>query len=210
MKPVVISASGEIPADENLDTSGGTGPDVYGDTYEDYPDDVDDGAELSAKRVLQIATDCKGYGNAALKAGQLGAAAEKYLKGLRYLNEDPDLSKEDKEVGEELAALRFALNNNSALVHTKNEAWDDVIASATSALAVKSPAVRDQDKAKALYRRGVALVKSKDDEAALADLKAAAKFAPGDAAVARELAVVRKRVEEKDKKQKAAIKKFFS
>jgi peptidyl-prolyl isomerase D len=207
--PVTITDSGEIPAGEDI-AQVASGPDAYGDAYEDYPDDVEEGTELDAKRVLQIASDCKGYGNAALKAGQLGAATEKYLKGLRYLNEDPELSNEAKEVGEELAALRFALNNNAALVHTKKEAWADVITSATSALRVNSPAVKDQDRAKALYRRGVAYVRSKDDDTALGDLRQAAKLAPGDAAIVRELNAVKKRVEEKEKKQKDAIKKFFS
>ncbi|SPO06641.1 probable peptidyl-prolyl cis-trans isomerase (cyclophilin41) [Cephalotrichum gorgonifer] len=209
--PITISACGELPAGATLEATGSTGPDAYGDAYEDYPEDAtEDGSELPPAKILEIATACKGYGNAALKAGDLSAAVEKYRKGLRYINEEPDLSKEPKETGEALSALRFVLNNNSALVHTKKQAWDDAAASATSALAVNSPAVTAQDKAKALFRRGVANVHRKDEDAALVDLAAAAKLVPGDAAVQREYLAVKKRVGDKENKQKAAIKKFFS
>lgn len=160
--------------------------------------------------MLRIAGDCKGYGNAALKAGALATAVEKYQKGLRYLNEEPETDKETAETVGELATLRFALNNNAALVHTKTESWDDAIASASAALAVESPAVKDQDRAKALYRRGLAQVARKDDDAALEDFGAAAGLVPSDAAIARELGNVKRRVGDKERKQKAAIKKFFS
>lgn len=206
----MISDSGELSPDEPLENSGSAGPDAYGDTYEDYPDDLDEDTTLDAKTVLRIATDCKGFGNAALKAGATSAAVEKYQKGLRYLNEEPETDNEPKEVVQGLEALRFTLHNNSALVHTKTESWDEAVASATSALAVRSEAVKDQDRAKALYRRGLAHVARKDDDAALEDFGAAAKLAPGDGAVLRELGTVKKRVGDKEKKQKEAIKKFFS
>lgn len=160
--------------------------------------------------MLQIATACKGYGNAALKAGASSIAVEKYQKGLRYLNEEPETDKEPKEVVQGLEAMRFTLHNNTALVHTKTGSWDETVASTTSALAVKGDAIKDQDRAKALYRRGLAHVARKDDDAALEDFGAAAKLAPGDGAVAGQLAAVKKRVEGKEKKQKEAIKKFFS
>ena len=209
-KPIVIVNSGELSPNETLESSGAAGPDAYGDAYEDYPDDLDEDTTLDAKTVLRIAGDCKGYGNAALKAGATSTAVEKYQKGLRYLNEEPETDKEPKDIVLGLEGLRFTLHNNSALVHTKTESWDDAIASATSALAVRSEAVKDQDRAKALYRRGLAHVALKDDDAALADFGEAAKLVPGDGAVARELGTVRKRVEGKERKQKEAIKKFFS
>ncbi|MBE3046877.1 peptidylprolyl isomerase [Candidatus Bathyarchaeota archaeon] len=209
-QPIVISGCGELSPDETLEASGSAGPDAYGDAYEDYPDDLDEDTTLDAQTVLRIATDCKGFGNAALKAGAASSAVEKYQKGLRYLNEEPETDKETKEVVQALEALRFTLHNNSALVHTKSESWDDVVNSATSALAVKSEAVKDQDRAKALYRRGLAHVARKDDDAALEDFREAARLVPGDAAVARELGGVKRRVEGKEKKQKDAIKKFFS
>lgn len=209
-EPIVITASGELSPDETLEASGSTGPDAYGDAYEDYPDDLDEDTTLDAQTVLRIATDCKGYGNAALKAGATSAAIEKYQKGLRYLNEEPETDKEGKDVVEGLESLRFTLHNNTALVRVKREDWDGAVASATSALAVRSAAVKDQDRAKALYRRGLAHVARKDDDAALEDLGEAAKLVPGDAAITRELGAVKRRVEGKEKKQKDAIKKFFS
>ena len=68
----------------------------------------------------------------------------------------------------------------------------------------------DADRAKALYRRGLALVRLRDEDAAVAALERARELAPADAAVTRELAAVKKRAADRDAREKAAYKKFFS
>jgi peptidyl-prolyl isomerase D len=69
---------------------------------------------------------------------------------------------------------------------------------------------KDADKAKALYRRGYAYVRLKDVEAAVKDLEEAHQLAPQDAVVTSELQAVRKKAAERNAKEKAAYKKFFS
>lgn len=181
-------------------------PDATGDPHEDYPEDCN--GELDATTVLKIATDCKEFGNKAFKAGNLAVGVEKYDKGLRYLNEEPDLDNEPPATKKSLDALRFSLNNNAALLSIKLEAWDDAIRHATSALNVEGSA--DADRAKAFYRRGMGYVKTKDEEGALKDLEEAHRLAPNDALVTSELGSVKTKAAARAAKEKAAFKKFFS
>jgi peptidyl-prolyl isomerase D len=205
-RDVVIANCGELSGEEAL-AADVKAPDAYGDEYEDFPEDDTTEQPISAARVLKIATDCKEFGNKAFKAGDLSVALDKYQKGLRYLNEDPDLEKETDETKSKLEALRFSLNNNSALMNLKQQNWEDTIRSAENALAVAN--VSDKDKAKALYRKGYAQVRVKDEDEALQSLEAAKKLAPEDAAVNAELAAVKKAAAARIAKEKAAYKKFF-
>lgn len=207
-KDAVIADCGELSPSEAV-TADTKVADTYGDEYEDFPEDQVTGDEvLSASQILKIAGDCREFGNKAFKAGDLSVALDKYQKGLRYLNEDPDLDGEPAEAKEKMDALRVALNSNAALMNLKLGAWGDTVRAADNALAVAS--ISDKDKAKALYRRGFAQVRLKDEDAALESLEQAKKLAPEDAAVATELAAVKKAAAARLAKEKAALKKFFS
>ncbi|KAI1389542.1 cyclophilin-like domain-containing protein [Hypoxylon trugodes] len=204
-----ISDSGELSAAAvaTLSTGGAKTADAYGDVYEDFPEDEAE-QPLSASHVLKVASDCKDYGNKAFKAADLLGGLEKYQKGLRYLNEEPEIKDDEKDLRQKLDALRFSLNNNSALLNLKLEAWDEAQRSATAALA--SPGATDSERAKALYRQGVALVHLKDEDSAIASLEKAKALAPGDAAITKELDTVRKQAAARLAKEKAAYKKFFA
>ncbi|KAI0451202.1 cyclophilin-like domain-containing protein [Xylaria acuta] len=207
-KPVhdpVITDCGELtgPATEEAKAA-----DPLGDAYEDFPEDETASAPLGVAKVLQIASDCKEFGNKAFKAGDVLTGLEKYQKGLRYLNEEPDLNEASDDTKAKLAALRFTLNCNSALLNLKLEAWEDAERSAASALAV--PGISDTEKGKALYRRGLALIKLKDEEEALKALQEARKLVPNDAAIGKELDTLKKQAAARVAKKKAAYKKFFT
>ncbi|KAI0417152.1 cyclophilin-like domain-containing protein [Xylaria grammica] len=207
-KPVhdaTITDCGELtgPATEEVKAA-----DPLGDQYEDFPEDETASAPLDAAKVLQIASDCKEFGNKAFKAGDALTGLGKYQKGLRYLNEDPDLDAAGDDTKARLAALRFTLNCNSALLNLKLEAWDDAERSAAAALAV--PGTSDPEKGKAHYRRGLALIKLKDEDEAVKALQEARRLVPGDAAVVKELDAVKKQAAARLAKEKAAYKKFFS
>ena len=201
-----ITDCGELtgPATEEVKAA-----DPLGDTYEDFPEDeTANDQPLDAARILQIALDCKEFGNKAFKNGDVLTGLEKYQKGLRYLNEDPDLSEVSEDVKTKLEALRFTLNCNSALLNLKLEAWEDAERSAAAALAVSG--ISDAEKGKALYRRGLALIKLKDEDEAVKALQEARKLVPGDAAIAKELDAVKKQAAARRAKEKAAYQKFFS
>ena len=133
---------------------------------------------------------------------------DKYQKGLRYLNEDPDLKDEPPETKKEMDALRFTLNSNSALLSNKLKDFEGGLKYSADALEVGN--ISEKDKAKALFRRAIAQVGLKDEDAALADLEAALKLAPGDPAITKELMQVKKAAADRAKKEKAAYSKFFS
>lgn len=207
-KDVVITDCGELTGDEAL-AADVKQPDAMGDTYEDFPEDALEGGQtLDAKAVIKIATDCKGYGNTAFKAGNLDIALEKYEKGLRYINEDPDLDEEPPTTKPELDALRFSLHNNSAMVNLKLKSWDDAARHADAALDVAG--VKPDDRAKAYFRKGSADVQRKDDESALKALEEAFKLKPADPAIVNERNAIKARIAAKSAKEKAAYKKFFS
>ncbi|KAI0399811.1 cyclophilin-like domain-containing protein [Xylaria palmicola] len=205
VQDVTIADCGELtgPAEAEVKAA-----DPLGDAYEDFPEDETSGEPLDAARVLRVASDCKEFGNKAFKAGDVATALDKYRKGVRYLNEEPDLGGAPDDVRTGLAALRFTLNCNCALMNLKLEAWDEAEASAAAALAV--PGLSDAEKGKALYRRGLALIKLRDEEAALKALQEARGLVPGDAAVAKELDAVKKQAAARLAKEKAAYKKFFA
>jgi peptidyl-prolyl isomerase D len=207
-KDVVIANCGELSPSEAI-AADIKAPDAFGDEYEEFPEDQVKGDEvLSASQILKIANDCKEFGNKAFKAGDLSVALDKYQKGLRYLNEDPSLDNEPADTKDKIDALRVSLNSNSALMNLKLGAWDETVRAADNALAISS--ISDKDKAKALYRRGFALVRLKDEDTALESLEQAKKLAPEDAAIANELAAVKKVASARLNKEKAAYKKFFS
>ncbi|KAI3322567.1 cyclophilin-like domain-containing protein [Xylariaceae sp. AK1471] len=202
---VTITDCGELtgPATEEVKVA-----DPLGDTYEDFPEDQEMDLPLDVSTVLKIASDCKDFGNKAFKSGDVLTGLEKYQKGLRYLNEEPDLSEASEDTKTKLSALRFTLNCNSALLNIKLEAWEDAERSATAALAVSG--ITDAEKGKALYRRGVALIKLRDEDEAIKSLEEARKLVPGDAAITNELNAVKKQAAARLAKEKAAYKKFFS
>ncbi|KAI0019231.1 cyclophilin-like domain-containing protein [Xylariomycetidae sp. FL0641] len=205
---VVIADCGELTgaAYESVDQKV---PDSTGDPYEDFPEDENVEANpLDAARVRKIAADCKDFGNKAFKGGDVLLALEKYQKGLRYLNEEPDLDGASDETRAALTALRFTLNNNAALMNLKLEAFDEAARCAEQALLVKGTA--DADQAKALYRHALAVRKLKDEDKAIEDLEKAKKLAPADGAIAKELEAVKKEAAARRAKEKAAYKKFFS
>ena len=181
-------------------------PDSTGDTYEDFPEDQSE--ELKGPEIAKIAADLKDYGNKAFKENDLNLALEKYQKGLRYLNEHPEAQPGDPpELSKELTHLRFTLHSNAALLQIKLKSFEDAKSSADNALALDE--VPQKDRAKASYRKALALLGLKDDEEAVKSLETAQKLAPGDAAITKELGAAKRKAAEQAKKEKAAYKKFF-
>lgn len=180
--------------------------DSTGDPYEDFPEDQAE--DLEGQEILKIARELKEYGNKAFKAGDLNLALDKYQKGLRYLNEYPEaLDKDPAEFAQQLTTIRFSLHSNSALLQIKVNAFDDALKSASNAIELDK--IPDADRAKAYFRKALANVSLKDDDQALEDLEAALKLAPSDAAIKKELGIVKKKRADQEKKDKAAYKKFF-
>lgn len=200
------SDCGQISSEEAFN-SAKKEPDSTGDAYEDFPDDQ--GENFTGSELLEIATHLKEYGNKAFKSGDLKLALDKYQKGLRYLNEYNASSEDTKELHKQIKQLRFTLHSNSSLLQLKLKSYDAAQSSADNALELGEDGVSDQDRAKAYYRKALALLGLKDDEGAVTSLETAQKLAPGDAAISKELGAAKRKAAEHAKKEKAAYKKFF-
>ncbi|KAF9728800.1 peptidyl-prolyl cis-trans isomerase [Paraphaeosphaeria minitans] len=200
---------GELTGDEYTKATDKT-PDQTGDPYEDFPEDQKpDDAEWTGAQIVEIATALKDLGNTAFKAGALQLGIAKYEKGLRYLHEYPTLLDSDpKELGTQLNALKTSLYLNSALLQNKVKQYVEAAESAGKALEVEG--ISEKDMAKAYFRRAQARVGKKNDEEAVKDLETAAKYAPGDAAISKELEGVKRRVKERREKEKKAYKNAFN
>lgn len=208
-KEVKVIDCGELTG-KDYDVATQPSVDPTGDKYEDYPQDCQE--ELKGTDYLRIATELKEMGNKAFKSGDAELGLEKYQKGLRYLNEYPEpLENDPPELDLQLSSLRFTLHSNSALLANKLKRFADGRSWAGFALEVAAKAqAKDADKAKAHYRKAVALVGLKEEDDALKSLEEAAKFAPNDAAIVAESNRVKRNIAEQERKQKAAARKFFS
>ena len=195
---------GELDDDAAAHT--GQTTDTTGDAYEEYPQDHPEHDSLDGAKLLKIGGDLKDYGNKAFKAGDVRLGLDKYLKGLRYLR-DFDSTDADKDVEREIRSIQFTLLSNAALAENKLQLYEDAKKSASEALALD--VAGEKDKAKARFRKAQAEVGLKDEDAAIQDLEVAAKLAPGDPAISKELSVVKKKAQEQVRKEKAAFKKFF-
>lgn len=200
---------GELSGEEAENIGKGTKqPDKTGDPYEDFPED--EGGSLKGSQILEIATKLKDIGNKSFKEGDLEVALQKYQKGIRYLNEYPEPLPEDPpELSKGLTHIRFTLHSNSSLLQIKLKAYEAARTSADYALGIEAGEVSQQDRAKASYRKALALLGLKDDEEAVKSLETAQKLAPGDAAIQKELGLAKKKAADQAKKEKAAYKKFF-
>ena len=124
------------------------------------------------------------------------------------MNEYPEASPEDPPgLSKQLTHLRFTLHSNSSLLQIKLRSFQDAKKEADDALEIEE--VPNHDRAKASYRKALALLGLKDDEEAVKNLEEAKKLAPDDVAINKELGAAKQKAAEHAKKEKAAYKKFF-
>lgn len=203
---VTIANCGQLSG-ADFDDAINKAPDSTGDPYEDFPEDQ--GTDLKGADYFKIGSDLKEFGNKAFKAGDFETGIEKYQKGLRYLNEYSSGSGDEADLKDNVDALRFTLNNNSAMLANKAQRYQDAQKWATFAIESSSKSAKDTDKAKAYFRRGQARVGLKDFDDAVKDFEEASKLAPQDAGIKNELTKTKNALKESEKKEKAAFKKFF-
>lgn len=233
---VTIADCGELPVEAALKGDYGIAPDETGDAYEEYPDDCEGtGLDVEDPEVaFNVATELRGMGNALFGKQQHAAALAKYQKALRYLLVHPvlpDTHASKEPFASDYVALRTPLQLNGALCAVKvaqvaAAAGDGALARSSAAVAQEftthalarlerqtswddMPPEQKATVAKAYYRRALARLVTKDEEQALADLDAALKYAPTDAAIVKERQHVVQAKRQRLEKQKAAYGKFF-
>ncbi|KAH9968179.1 peptidyl-prolyl cis-trans isomerase Cpr7 [Russula dissimulans] len=216
------TSSGDVPADPITITDAGelspSDPSLLetvvasdGDPYEDYPDDDSRNTEDPAV-ALEAARALRELGTARWKDGATADALAKWQKALRYLDVHPVLP-DDAAPGleDEFGALRTPLLLNSALAALKAPGGipGARIALDATNYALKLPKLSDSDRAKALYRNGLAQVTLKEFEEAEKVFQEALSLAKDDKAIAGELEHLRQRRKAQRDKEKAAYKKLF-
>ncbi|KAJ5566036.1 Peptidyl-prolyl cis-trans isomerase D [Penicillium sp. DV-2018c] len=185
--------------------------DATGDKYEDFPEDHE--GELTVKLCFDIASELKEYGKKAYLNGDYNLSFEKYQKALRYLNDVPEYTEEDKtqKLEEQVQAMRLTLFSNSSQCGIKLDNWKMAKKWADFAieLANKIP-TKDADKAKAYYRLGYAEKRLHDEDAALKHLQEAHTLAPSDANINKEIEAVKKAIQSQKAAEKARAQKFLN
>ena len=116
-----------------------------------------------------------------------------------------------KELTDGFHSIRVPVLLNTALTALKISPAAPQIAIQCAGRVLNTPEITPAERAKALYRRGLAHIASKQDEEAEADLIEADKLLGGkDAALKAELEKVRTRRKEKKEKEKKAFRGLFA
>ncbi|KAI9503781.1 peptidyl-prolyl cis-trans isomerase cpr6 [Coemansia spiralis] len=206
--PVVIEACGELKPGED---DGCTPADGVPEDPEDY--EASDEAEIPPETLLQIGQQMKDAGNTAFKAGNLDDAVAKYSKALRYLRElmvfDQDTDPKDV-LRPQFVGLKVPITLNRAMCYLRLGKFADAAHDCSIVLETQDKEVAEKDRTKAYYRRGAARRQLKLFETALDDLRRARELDPQDKAIANEIALAEKAIQERAKKEKQMFSKLFS
>nr|XP_011444704.2 peptidyl-prolyl cis-trans isomerase D isoform X1 [Crassostrea gigas] len=200
----MISDCGELAPGED---DGICSADDSGDQTPDWPEDsqLDFSNSENKDKVLEMIKSIKECGNSLFKEQKFQPAKKKYKKALRYLNEvdnSMDLSDEANKEIESTFLIPVCLN--LAACHLKLEEYAQAIEQCKEVLAANNRNV------KALFRKGQAECGLKNFDQALESLSEASKLEPSDKGIQRELAKVKKVLEEYKTKEKKMYAKMFA
>lgn len=205
---VTVVDCGQLEGAE-FETATQKSKDATGDPYEDFPDDQ--GTNMKGEEYFRIASELKNFGNSAFKSSGFETAVEKYQKGLRYLNEYPNTTEEDPaDLRDNIAALRFTLNSNSAQAALKAKRYRDADRWASDAVNSASASTKSADKAKALYRRAEARIGMKDYEESIKDLEEAKGLDSNNPNIGALLTKTKTLITESEKKTKKGLQSAFA
>lgn len=180
---------------------------IGGDIYEEYPDD-DENIDKDSSELVYIASNkIKESGTLLLKQGKRKEALLKYAKCLRYVMEYIPDDEQEPEWYIKYYELKKKLYLNLSLVNLQIKDYKRTIDFATYLLDMNN--LTAQDKAKGLYRRGVAYCMTNKFKEAIKDLKQASTIVPDDEAIKKELVKAEESLDNKKNEEKARYSKFF-
>lgn len=146
-------------------------------------------------------------------------------KGVKYLDVNPVLPEDDKEIEAQIVNMKLSLYLNSAQACLKQgtaAAARQAIQYCTKALNLDrklSPThlpgelhkdLTPEEKAKSYFRRGSAYLTVQDFDLATKDLAEASALQPGDAGIKQTLASAKKQADAQKAKEKARLAKMFA
>lgn len=201
-----IESEKSVEANNALATSlTNTGSDTDSST-ETLPPNEDGGSgsiAFDADGVEMLLIDAvllKDEGNNYFKSEKLDEAARAYRHGVNKIKR---LNNENTG-NDQIKALLVTLMTNLSLVHYKQKKYKSSVELAGKALHI------DHSNVKTLYRRALARKKIGDMDGACDDLRAALQFDPQNISCKKELAVIKKDLEQLKETQKRALSKAFS
>jgi tetratricopeptide (TPR) repeat protein len=185
----------------NFDTS--ENANVEDVTDEFMADDVPEEGKNTVVQVddaLALAASMKDSGNTCFKGGMVDDALSSYEAAIDAL-----MALTETEQGEDkVKPVLVALYGNVCMCRVKKEQWNESIEAADQVIK------RDENNVKALYRRGLAKMKSGILEGAQRDFNNALKVEPHNAAAKKELAVCDRTIRELEKKEAAKMKAAYA
>ena len=170
------------------------------DTDTTMSDDSDADLKEDPEVLLIKATTLKDEGNNHFKNKDFEKAARAYRRGTSALK---PLNKQNTG-DEQVKSLLVSLQTNLSMMCFKQEKYRQSSQVATQVLQI------DKSNVKALYRRAVANRKMGEVEQARSDLREAYKQDPNNAAVKKELASLKKQIEDSKQAQKKSLQRAFS
>eukprot|EP00658_Telonema_sp_P-2_P055787 TRINITY_DN44344_c0_g1_i1.p1 TRINITY_DN44344_c0_g1~~TRINITY_DN44344_c0_g1_i1.p1 ORF type:complete len:209 (-),score=59.72 TRINITY_DN44344_c0_g1_i1:263-889(-) len=168
------------------------------------------GAHCFSKRMAMVQEE-KRLGDGWFKSGQWEKAAVHWTLGVNHCHFFVSQDMAESEAAEVLR-IRCKLYSNLGLSSLKAKQWDQVLECCEKVLEMKQLEstqfeLTEQEAAKALYRRGVALTELKQWDSAEEELIEARKLLPGDSAIANQLVrVCAGRRSEASQQQRSCIK----
>jgi peptidyl-prolyl isomerase D len=206
-EPIVIANCGQLdPSDPSLTQEAAA---VDGDPYEDFPDDEDKfNVGESEEEALKAAQAIREAGNALFKAGKFDDALAKYEKSVRYLDIHYVGAEGDAKKAHDTLLAPVLLNGALAAIKLKSAAYARRAVSLTDR-ALNIPTLSTADRAKGLYRRGLANVALNDEESAEKNLTEATALVPDDQAIKAELNRIKESRKTKREAEKKKFKKMF-
>lgn len=200
LKDVIVVDCGELQ--EGAD-DGVAGFFKDGDPYPDYPQDLDEQPAQTAWW-MTVVESAKNFGNENFKKGDYKTAIRKYRKALRYL----DVCWEKEEVDEERSNL---FRKTKSIILTNSAACKLKIGDAHGALTDCEIALHSgEDNVKALFRQGQAHMALNDWDSAVHSLTKASDLEPSDAGIKRELNLAKKKIQERQAKERQAYSRMFT
>ncbi|GJP31863.1 hypothetical protein CLOM_g15441 [Closterium sp. NIES-68] len=161
-----------------------------------------DRSQMTADERIEAADRHRQAGNEAFRGDNMEEALREYEMALGYMGDEFMMQMFGK-YRDMANAVRLPTLLNSAAAHLKLNNYNETIGLCTMVLS------EEPDNPKALFRRGKARHALGQIESSMADIKSAAKWAPGDAAIARELAALKRAEREALEKQKEMFKGIF-
>lgn len=180
---------------------------IGGDIFEEYPDDDEHIDKESSESVYHASCKIKESGTLLFKKGEKQQAFLKYKKCLRYVMEYIPDEDQEPDWHKKYMELKLKLYLNLSLVCLQLKNYPKTIDYST--YLIEDETSTRQERAKAHFRKGCALIEMRKYKEAVDSLNIANELVENDAAIKRELERAESLLQKKKDDEKKKYAKFF-